>query len=133
MSTIALKIRVHIRAKNDAGTALGLSHSCQEYHRLVAMTRNYVYNIITISSGMFLVALGWQGTLFRNNAALPLASRAANLWNKCLVFSASSCPVCLARAAPNLLICFSASSSQPPCVSTTRGTKARPALLWEPC
>ena len=31
-----LKIRVHIRAKNDAGTALGL--------RLVAMTRKYVCN-----------------------------------------------------------------------------------------
>ena len=54
----SLKIRVHIRAKNNAGRALSLSH------RLIAMTINYVYND---SSGMFLVgtiasipALGWQ-------------------------------------------------------------------------
>ena len=45
--------------------------------------------------------------------------------SKSLVFSASSCPVCLAIPAPNLLICFSASFSQPPSVSSNRGSKVR--------
>ena len=73
-----------------------------------------------------------MGILLWNNAALPLISSTANLWNRWRVFS--SCPVCLVRAAPKFLICFSACSCQPPSVSTGRGMKAIPALLHaSPC
>jgi hypothetical protein len=97
-----LKIRVHVRAKNML-VQLSFKHTCcQKYHRLVEMTINYYHNDKIIYSGMILVV-----TI-----------------NHCAGVAASSFPVCLARAAPNLLICFSTSSSQPPRVSTTRGTKA---------
>ena len=61
--------------------------------------------------------------MFRNRSAFPLASRIVILWNTCLVFSASTCPVCLAINAPSFLICTSACSSLslgscPSCVKT---------------
>ena len=77
---------------------------------------------------------GKDGVLFRNNAVFPLPRRTGRLWNTCLIFSASSCPVCLVSAATSFLICAPACSSQPHSVSTTRGMNTMPTLLQSsPC
>ena len=54
--------------------------------------------------------VGKAGVLFRKREALPLARRTARPWYRCLIFSLSSCPVCLARADP---IIFPADWSYP--------------------
>ena len=95
------------------------------------MTINYVYND---SSGMFLVgtdlasitALGWQGTLLRNSAALPLEQISGLLCSLLPCVPGQSCPQPLDLLLRQLL--------PAPSVSNTRGTKARPAFLQaSPC
>ena len=64
----------------------------------------------------------------RRMAALPRWSRMPILLHRWEMASPSSCPVCLARAAPSFLTSRSAPVCQPPKVSATRGKKAMPCL-----
>ena len=75
-------------------------------------------------------APGWAGTLLPRMAALPRWRRMPILLHRWEMASPSSCPVCLARAAPSFFTSRSAPGCQPPKVSATMGRKAMPCLLY---
>ena len=73
---------------------------------------------------------GWLGTLLANMALLPRCRRMPRRDQAWWQASASSCPVCLARATATFFTSLCALSCQPPKDSTARGRKAIPCL-WQ--
>ena len=62
----------------------------------------------------------------RRRAAFPRWSATERRWKKCFISTASSFPRRLAECRPSFFRSLTASASQPPKVSTTRGLKAMP-------
>ena len=68
------------------------------------------------------------GTRFPSIAAFPRWSKMPSLPQRWETASASSCPVCLARADPNFFTSLWAEGCQPTKASATGGRKTKPCL-----